>query len=154
MTEERKYRGSSRAAIAWRVAGIVQGVGVVSVAAMGALWALSMDGSPFQAPEGPPARIQVPPVVPTVIAPVDANPGAPSGWTFYIVGSELEAKTLRDAITAGNNIRHSLGLDLMREEVLVVNNSAEAQLLAEQLYEGNRILASFGVEDRVVNLVA
>jgi len=41
----------------------------------------------------------------------------------------------------------------MREEVLVVSSSAEAKLLAEMLYEGNRIRASFGVEDWVVNLV-
>ena len=41
----------------------------------------------------------------------------------------------------------------MRDEVLVVNTGTEAQFLAERLYEGNTILASFGVEDRVVNLI-
>jgi hypothetical protein len=151
MTEESKSRGSSRAAIVWRVAGIVQGVGVVSVATMGALWALSMDGSPLKAPDGPAARVQAP--APPV-APVDTSTGVPVSWTFYIVGSEVEATTLRDAFAAQNKIRHDLGLDLMREEVLVVSNSAEAHLLAERLYEGNRILANSGVEDWVVNLVA
>ena len=134
--------------MAWRLAAITQGVGIVSVAGLGGLWALSTNHSALETPEGPaPVEAQ------RVVVPLHSRSDVPGSSTFYIVGSELEATTLRDAFTEGNNIRHAQGLDLMRDEVLVVNTSAEAQLLAERLYEGNTILANFGVEDRVVNLV-
>ena len=65
----------------------------------------------------------------------------------------LEADVLRRALHDGNEIRYGLGLDLMREEVLVASDLSHALFVEECLTEGNRILAAYGVEDRVVNLV-
>lgn len=156
MSGESKFQSSSRVATAWRIVAILQCVGVVGIASLGAFWALSLGGA-FAAPEGQGTRFAVEPTahreVPPISAPVATSTGLPDSWTYYIVGSELEAKTLREAIAARNKIRYDFGMQLMREEVLVVSSSAEAKLLAEMLYEGNRIRASFGVEDWVVNLV-
>ena len=76
-----------------------------------------------------------------------------SSWTFYVVGSEDEAVALRDVLEQGNNIRNSVGLAPLFERVFVATGPAEAQLIVEQLLEGNTILAAFGAADQVVNLV-
>ena len=148
MNDQGKDRRGARAAVAWRMAAVVQGIVVAGVAGAGAFLAFSMDRG---GPEGPePAALARP------VAPVSTirSEEMPPGWLYYIVGSEEEAVALRRAIAEGNNIRHDLGLDLLREEVLVAADVAESLRLEAALLEGNRILAAFAIEDRVVNLVA
>ena len=98
--------------------------------------------SPPHQPEQRPAE------APVVHLPVDALP--PSS-TFIVVSSEAYAAELRTSIDEGNNVRHALGLDPTREVVLVAVDQQAALTLVAALEEGNRVLAAFGTEDRVVN---
>lgn len=144
-----KSGDTARAAVGRRLAGVAQGLGVASVLGAGALWAFSMDRSPTDSPQSHGVLVQDPPVA----APPALINQAVEPWTFYIVASEEDGDLLRDALVAGNNLRNQMGLEVLLDEVLVVSSNTEAKEVAEALYEGNRIRAHFGVEDRVVNLV-
>lgn len=143
-----KHHRVARAAIAWRMAAIVQGIAIAGAAGAGAFWAFTMDREGSASPEPAALARPVEPMVPA------ASDEVPPGWLYYIVGSEEEAAALRRAIAEGNNIRHELGLDLLREDVLVAADVAESLRLQAALLEGSRILAGFNVADRVINLVA
>ncbi|MBK7124305.1 MAG: hypothetical protein IPH65_00055 [Dehalococcoidia bacterium] len=80
------------------------------------------------------------------------NTQLPLAINYYIVDSEETASDLRLALALGNNVRYSVGLSPMRDEVIVVADAEEALFVAECLEEGNRILASFNTVDRVINL--
>ena len=67
--------------------------------------------------------------------------------------SRRRSLALRDVLEQGNNIRNSVGLAPLFERVFVATGPAEAQVIVEQLIEGNTILAAFGAADQVVNLV-
>ena len=149
MEQENRVPGRSKRELAWRAAAVAQGVAVCAFAAVALASAISMDRSGLQSPEAAPSPAARPLIVPAAHAAAPTN-----AWVFYIVSSEEEAEVLRDSLAAGSNIRHSVGLDFLKEEVLVAASASDAELLAEHLYEGNRILAAFRVEDQVVNLIS
>jgi len=148
MGQETLFHGRSKRELAWRAAAVAQGVAVCAFAAAAFALALSTDRSGLHSPEAAPLS------PPKLVAPAAHDGGPDSAQAFYIVSSEEEAAVLRDALAAASNIRHSVGLDFLNEEVLVAASASDAEVLAQRLYEGNRILAAFGVEDWVVNLVS
>jgi hypothetical protein len=77
--------------------------------------------------------------------------GLPPPHTFIVVSSEAEAEALQTSIDEGNNVRYALGLDPVREVVLVAVDRQVAQRTIAALEDGNRVLAGFGTEDRIVD---
>lgn len=132
-----------------RAANMLRGTVMVGVLLAGGLWAASLHNS-----SGTRDDIAAQASVPMSSESFGSSWAVRSSWTFYIVGSEDEAVALRDVLEQGNNIRNSVGIDPLFERVLVAANPAEAQLIVEQLLEGNTILAAFGAADQVVNLVS
>jgi hypothetical protein len=75
----------------------------------------------------------------------------PPSITFIIMPSEDEAAALRTSFDEGNNVRFALGLSPTHEVVLVATDQQAALTLIAALEDGNRVLAAFGTEDRIVD---
>ena len=148
MVEDRSPKTDSRQ-VDWvlRAANILRGGAMLGVLLVGGLWAASLHNSSRTRDE-----TTAPVSVPKSSEGLDSLSAVRSSWTFYVVGSEDEAVALRDVLEQGNNIRNSVGLAPLFERVFVATGPAEAQVIVEQLIEGNTILAAFGAADQVVNL--
>jgi hypothetical protein len=75
------------------------------------------------------------------------------GWTYYIVGSEEQASTLKAGLADADLIRHSIGEPALHQSVHIAVSPEDAAALTAAVADGNRTLVSLGLgEDHVVDL--
>ncbi|MBK6317151.1 MAG: hypothetical protein IPI33_01690 [Dehalococcoidia bacterium] len=129
---------------AWQIAAVAEGSVLAGLVVAGILLVATTGRSRPEAAANEPSEVSVVRLGPNTQLPLAIN--------YYIVDSEETASDLRLALALGNNVRYSVGLSPMRDEVIVVADAEEALFVAECLEEGNRILASFNTVDRVINL--
>lgn len=131
--------------LVWRIAGVAEGTALGLLVVAGTLLLVATVRSRSEPEAAQPSE--------TPVIHVGRYSELPPPTNFYIVDSEAAAGELRFNLELGNNVRNSVGLSPVRDEVVVVADAAEARFVAECLEEGNRILAAFNTGDQVINLV-
>lgn len=71
---------------------------------------------------------------------------------IIVVRGPEQAATVRRAVNEANVIRDAFGLSPILDDIVVVHSDTDFARLGDAIAEGNRIRATLGVEDRLVDL--